>query len=337
MLKKNLVITLKVLISGSLIWYLLKDINIGAAQLRLQEIKLAPLLIAITFFLLQILLGGLRWCVVSNAIHAPINYVNSIRIFYIGMFFNQALPGGTGGDAIRVYLAYKDGLEIRGAINGVTLERLFTFIGLVLLVDMAQPFLSARIDLNAVEWVLSSAILLTLGTIFGLTLIMTCDRFFKNLDHWRIIRGLSNLSADTRQVFFKLSNVFPITALGLLTHINLSICVFFLAQSLELDVRVTDCLMLVPPVFLITVLPISIGGWGIRETAMVTAFGLIGVPNEGALVLSILIGLVGLGVSLPGGMVWLLSRERRQGATLDTIETQLTIKENSEFKFISKN
>ena len=329
MLKKNLVIVLKVLISGALIWYLLKDVDIDSSKSRLQGVDLAPLFVAISFFLLQIILGGLRWCIVGNAIHAPINFVNSIRIFYIGMFFNQALPGGTGGDAIRIYLAYKGGLKIRGSINGVTLERLFTFIGLVLLVDMAQPFLSVRIDPNAVEWVLSSAALLTLGAIVGLTFIMTGDRFFKNLQHWRIIRGLSNLSTDTRLVFFKLSNVFPITALGLLTHINLSICVFFLAQMLRLDIHVTDCLMLVPPVLLITVIPISIGGWGIRETAMVTAFSLIGVPNEEALVLSILFGLVGLGVSLPGGLVWLLSRERREGATIGKIETELAAKEKA--------
>jgi len=330
MLKKILVIVLKILISGALIWYLFENIDIDGAQSRLKGCDLSLLFTAIALFLFQILLGGWRWHVVSNAIHAPIDFMNSLRIFYIGMFFNQALPGGTGGDAMRVYLAYKGGLKIRGAINGVMLERLFSVVGLVLLVDMAQPFLYARINLDAAEWVLSSSALLTFGGFGGLTFIMIVDRLFKNLHHWRIINALSNLSADTRIIFFKLRNVLPITALGLLTHINLSICVFFLAQSLGLDVRVTSCLMLVPPVLLITVLPISIGGWGVRETAMVTVFGLIGVPNEGALVLSILVGLVSLGVSLPGGLVWLLSRERRQGSTFDLIETHLTTKENAQ-------
>ena len=213
MLKKSLAIALKVLISGVLIWYLLKDIDIDAAQSRLQGINLALLFTAVALFLFQILLGGLRWYVVSNAIHAPINFVNSLRIFYIGMFFNQALPGGTGGDAVRVYLAYKHGLEIRGAVNGVTLERLFTVVGLILLIDTTQTLFSARINLEAVEWVLSFAVFLTLGAVVGLAFIMIGDRFLKNLHNWRIIRGLSYLSADTRLVFLKLSNVLPITAL----------------------------------------------------------------------------------------------------------------------------
>ncbi len=320
MFKKILAITLKILISSAFIWYLVRDIDLDSAQSRLQDINLVLLLIGIVIFLFQIILGGLRWCAVSNAIYAPIDFVNSLRIFYIGMFFNQALPGGTGGDAVRVYLAYKGGLKVRGAINGVMLERLFAVIGLVLLVDMTQPFLNAQIDTKAADWFLFSAILLTLGTLAGLTFIIFGGRFFKDLNHWRIIRGLSYLSADTGLVLFKLRNILPITALGLLTHINLSICVFFLAQSLGLGIRFVDCLILVPPVLLITVIPISIGGWGIRELAMVSAFGLIDVPNEGALVLSILVGFVGLGVSLPGGLVWLLSRERRFGGKLKVNE-----------------
>ena len=70
-----------------------------------------------------------------------------------------------------------------------------------------------------------------------------------------------------------------------------------------------------PLVVLIMTIPISIGGWGVRETAMVALFGLIGVSNEGALVLSVLIGLVGMVSALPGGLIWLLSRDK--GETMD--------------------
>ena len=58
-------------------------------------------------------------------------------------------------------------------------------------------------------------------------------------------------------------------------------------------------------------LPISIAGWGVREQAMVTAFALIGVPGEGALALSILFGLIALLFGLPGGVVWLMSADRK--------------------------
>jgi len=66
----------------------------------------------------------------------------------------------------------------------------------------------------------------------------------------------------------------------------------------------------VPPVLLVTTLPISIAGWGVREAAMVVAFGLIGVPEDGALVLGFMIGVIGVVVGVPGGILWALSRDK---------------------------
>ena len=66
-----------------------------------------------------------------------------------------------------------------------------------------------------------------------------------------------------------------------------------------------------PLVLLVTTVPVSIGGWGVREGAMVFAFGLIGVSEHSAFVLSFLFGLLVVAVSLPGGLIWLMSGERR--------------------------
>ena len=72
------------------------------------------------------------------------------------------------------------------------------------------------------------------------------------------------------------------------------------------------CFALMPPIMLITTIPLTIGGWGVRENAMIIGFGLIGISSDAALALSVLLGLVGLFTTLPGGLVWLFSRERKQ-------------------------
>jgi uncharacterized membrane protein YbhN (UPF0104 family) len=73
-----------------------------------------------------------------------------------------------------------------------------------------------------------------------------------------------------------------------------------------------DCLVLMQPVALITALPISIGGWGAREAAMVGLLGLVGVPASAAFVLSVQVGILTTLVALPGGVLWLLLKERPQ-------------------------
>jgi uncharacterized protein (TIRG00374 family) len=328
MLKKWGLIALKITVSVGLIWFIMKDLDVDAALVRLRQIDLMMLFFAMCTLGLQACLGGIRWRAISIAIEAPLSLLEALRLFYIGMFFNQALPGGTGGDAVRMYLGYRSGVSLRGAINGVMLERMVTVVALVIMVDITQPFFTAETNFKDAELLHMAAIVLTLAVVSGLAFIMVLDRLPESMSKWKIIRGLGYLAHDARRIFLSIHHGFTGLTLGLLTHINLSWVVYLLASGLDLPITFFDCLILVPPVILASTIPISIGGWGIREGAMVMAFGLAGVPAEGALVLSILVGLTGLSIALPGGLVWLFSRERGQGAGLDHMEEELSISDS---------
>ena len=80
-----------------------------------------------------------------------------------------------------------------------------------------------------------------------------------------------------------------------------------------------------PPIMLITTLPLSIGGWGIRENAIILGFGLIGIASDAALALSVLLGLIALVTALPGGLVWLLSRERGENISISSVKNKLEV------------
>jgi len=99
----------------------------------------------------------------------------------------------------------------------------------------------------------------------------------------------------------------PILALAIFGIIVFAFIVFWLATALHLGVRFTDCLLLVPPVLLVSMIPVSIAGWGVREGAMVVALGFIGVPPGAAFAISVLFGLIIAAASLPGVLLWLMS------------------------------
>ncbi len=71
---------------------------------------------------------------------------------------------------------------------------------------------------------------------------------------------------------------------------------------------VLQSIALIPLVQLATTMPISIGGWGVREAGMVGLLAMIGVPKAAALLLSIQLGLVVTLVSLPGGILYACRR-----------------------------
>lgn len=320
MSKKHIALVLKFIVSGGLIWWLIDGVDLGAAKERIFNADLDFLGLAVLVSIAQVLICVVRWKVVLTAIEAILSFPSALRIYLIGFFFNQALPSSVGGDGVRMYKAYREGLSLSTSINSVMLERVATTLGLVLLVVIAIPFFVAKIGPADAAWIVPSATVLGIGGVAGLVLLMFLDRMPARISHWRFVRGLALLASDTRRVFLRPIHAAKALGWSLLGHLNVALMVYLLGLSIGLDITWLDCMVLMPPVLLIMALPISIAGWGVREQAMVTAFGLIGVPFEGALVLSIMFGLIGLLFGLPGGVVWMLSRDRKIQAPDDAAE-----------------
>ena len=88
-----------------------------------------------------------------------------------------------------------------------------------------------------------------------------------------------------------------------------------LAKAVAAPLEWSQALLLVLPVLLIATVPLSIAGWGTRETAMVLAFGYAGLPESDGLIVSVLFGIATFAAGLPGGVIWIFDRnkQRRDG------------------------
>ena len=312
MSKKHLVLALKFGVSGVLFWYLLRyKVDLGAAKARLIEVEIDMVFLAVGILLVQAAVCVKRWGAVLEAIREPLGFIKALKLFLIGSFFSQALPSSVGGDAVRVYKAYHGGLSLSGAVNGVMLERAAAVVVIVPLIAILMPFFLTRIDEQAGAWIVSTLVPFAVAAVGGLALLMVLDRLPERLLRWRVVRGLSYLATDTRRLFLAPRHAAKALGWAAIGHANLALAILVLARGLDIDVTWLDCLVLMPLVLLVTTVPISIGGWGVREGAMVFAFGLIGVPENSAFALSFLFGLLVVVVSIPGGVIWLMSGERR--------------------------
>jgi uncharacterized membrane protein YbhN (UPF0104 family) len=186
------------------------------------------------------------------------------------------------------------------------LERAATVYALVLLTTLAEPALLQRLSDAPGLWLFPS---LTLGATAGLLFLAELDRLPDGWRRWKLVRGFVQLAADTRACFLKPKNALPILVVALLGHVNLAVLMWVLAKGIGAPVGLVDCLVLVPPVILVATLPISIAGWGAREVAMITVFGLIGVPAAQATAMSVLFGISTMLIALPGGVLLLLERK----------------------------
>ncbi len=227
------------------------------------------------------------------------------------MFFNQALPSNLGGDAVRIWIFYRQDGVLKRAIGSVLLDRVTALVGLAILVLFTFPLAAQFIEDTTILAVLAFLI----GSIFiGLIIFLWLDRFialFFRLLPARLYHSIVSLAEDSRVVLAPRRYGPHVLGLSIANQILMVLVMYALATGLSIDIEISMLLVLIPPVILASLLPISFAGWGVREGAMIAMLGTVGVPPESALVLSVAFGFLTLIISLPGALVWLFSGSRK--------------------------
>ena len=135
------------------------------------------------------------------------------------------------------------------------------------------------------------------------------------LKHWWGTHHIHACSVIANRVLFSRVHGPKVAVLSLLVHVLAVVIAWCVVQSIAAPVLFGQIFQLVPPVMLITMLPISIAGWGVREATMGLAFGYAGLMASEGVNISLLFGAVSFIVGAVGGLVWILSAEKAaQGA-----------------------
>jgi hypothetical protein len=302
-IKRAFAFGLKFMISTALIWYLLDKVGVQDALTRLIHVDPLWLLLAAVIAIIQTLIASCRWQAVFKGLEANVEFKKIFVFCYIGAFFNQALPSSAGGDVVRGYLAFRDGMGLRSVLSSLFLDRAVTVLALLVLVAGMTPF--AALTLENDRWFVHAVFIFLAVCVMGLIFIMLLDSTPGVWTRFRLIKALHHLAADARRVLLHPFTSAKVMMWSVVGHVNLVMVVYVLFVAVGVEVSLVDCLLLFPPVLLVQVVPISIAGWGVREGAMVAIFALVGVTSEAALAVSILYGLTLMITSLPGAVLWL--------------------------------
>jgi uncharacterized membrane protein YbhN (UPF0104 family) len=307
-MRKILLVTAKILISGALLYLALRGVNLPAIWARINQINPLWILAAMALTLLQITLGALRWREITGHCGAALTAWQTLRFNLIGSFFNQTLPSSIGGDAVRLWLVSRTGAGWRGATYSVLVDRAIGLIALALMIVGSLPWSLALISdargRTALTLVDAAALAAGLGfLVFG-------QLRWGFLTRWLATKHLHACAVITNKVVFSLRTGPVIAVLSLAVHVLTVAIAWAVSRSIDAPATFGQLFLLIPPIVLITMLPISIAGWGVREAGMMVAFGYAGLPRADGLVLSLLYGAVIFVVGAFGGLVWVLSAEK---------------------------
>lgn len=257
------------------------------------DIKL--LLLAIGFQLLSTLLAGYRWGQVMKKLEFGKRSEFYMRSYFKGSFFNQGLPTSIGGDAVRVLDVAGNGHRKRDAFIGVFIDRVLGLTGLLILNLVANYFLPGLLPEN-LFLMINAIVIAGLAGFICFIYIHKIKALYKGrlLNYiLRVSEQLNIILHDAKSISFHL-------VIGVLIHLFSIINIYLIGQSVGLEYDLLTIAVIVPPVILLTLVPVSLAGWGIREGAMIGLFGLIGGVAANILSMSILYGIILIIASLPG-------------------------------------
>lgn len=298
---------IKILISVVLLYVIVRSIDVTSVLEVVRGMKAEYLLLALAMQLLSAVLASWRWYLIMRRLKFGLGPLFYLKSYLKGTFFNQALPGGIGGDAYRVVETASLGRGKKVAFYGVFLDRVLGLIGLMLLnllANMAYPDLLPR----PIFHILNAIALCGIGAVFVFAMLGRIERFA----HFKFTRHLHELSAAMRSVYHDRRAIALHSVISVLIHFISMVAIYFIGIGVGLNYGLLTFLVLVPPVMMLTIAPISLAGWGVRESGMIGLFLLIGANKAQVLSMSVLYGLILLAASLPGLYLFLMSRHKSE-------------------------
>lgn len=301
----NFMTVLKVLFSGGLIWWVFASINFASAWAELRGLPLLAVIGAFGAVSGQLMVAASRLQLLIRLAGQSTRFIETLDAILIGGFFSQTMISFVGGDAMRIWRLKMGGIPVGVAARSVLYDRIFGFLGLMALIVAGLPTLFGVIPDTRVQY---SILLLILVAILGCLALIAIQRIRRFLPAIRSVEFLVELSRTGSEILSSGRRFWQILALAILVQILNVMIVYSVGLGLGVQMSLLHFLVLVPPVLFLSMMPISFAGWGVREGAMVAALSAVGVPAHQSLAMSIAYGLVNVVASLPGGVLWLVSR-----------------------------
>jgi glycosyltransferase 2 family protein len=301
--RRPLAMLAKATISILLLYFSLHSVDVGALSARLSRLESGWIALALFLLTFQVVLLAVRWRNISTACRASLPFILALQISFIATFFNQVLPSTVGGDSMRIWLFARKGAGWARATYSVLIDRIAGVFVLALIVIACLP-----LTFSLIHDPIARAVLLVIGigVITGtFVFVLIGQRFRRWFDRWMLTRHLAAASRIIAALCSSRRDAAIVFACSVAIHLITAAAAWCCAKAIASPVSFAQILFLMPPVLLIATLPVSIAGWGVRESSFMFAFAHAGLAQTDGLVISILFGAASFVVGMAGGIVWI--------------------------------
>ena len=313
-MKKTLLTALQIAVTIGLLWWVFHDPERRSEMLAAAKLANVWWLGGgILVFFFCTIVATARWKILLAVQDINMTWLRTWQLFMIGMFFNLFMLGSTGGDVVKMFLTMREARNNKAAaLLSVFMDRV---IGMLALIFLSVAFLYFRYDLlnhaegsstllNLLLWLMAAALLIIVGMF-----TVSALGWVHYLPQWTPLRGrIVEISAAChmyakgwRLTIWAFLVSFPLFGMFFTTF-------YCAARAFTDQLGIVDIFSVMPIVAVITAIPISVSGIGLRESLFVSLLAPFGVTAAVATLISVTGFLINTLGSLAGGLVFLFYR-----------------------------
>ncbi len=296
------------ILGAAIVLYIISRADLHQLAEILKHTDRKFLIVGLGISILPTLINTFKWqlLLLHKKIRIPFRLIFVSQM--IGMFVSSFLPSRYSGDAYRTYLVAKFSGKGHDTVASVILQRISGLFVLVVICILGGIFCAVQLQLKELTLVVIAAcmmVLVAIGMVFNRHAYYLMDKLLGLARLDRIKSHVQKLYASIQDYRRERKLLLWICGLSLLFYLLAFTTVYLACLAIRVQVPFIFIVFVLPVIYLLEALPISINGFGIREGAFVFFFTKVGLDFEEAFAISLVILLYRLIKTLLGGLFFI--------------------------------
>lgn len=326
-MKKVLIASSKLAITALLFFLLFRKVDVRQFAAVLRNARAGALAAALLMLWIGHFICTFRWRMLMRPLMPVLSISRLFGLYCIGLFFNLAFPTSIGGDVVKVYYAGKPTRSFARCFAATFLDRDAGMFAMMLIASVAfllDPVKIPGIPLSLIIFGLFGAFLLANLVLFTPRLHRVAAGFLHRIRLSDVAGKIDSISHAFQIMGKHWSILGGSLIVSIVNQLLVITMVWAMAIGLRIDVPLSHFLVLVPVVSLVSMIPVSLSGMGLREYAFLNLLGGLGVARESSIALGLLMSAVIIASAVPGGIIYLFFNERPSVAKMAALESDFS-------------
>ena len=326
-MKNVLAALLKTMVTVALFYLLFRKVDFHDFWATLRTARFNLLLLGFAVLCVGHYVCLFRWRLLMRPLMPVPSLAQLLKIYCIGLFFNLAFPTVVGGDVVKMYYAGKPSRQYAQSFAATFLDRDAGMLAMMIIAcyaTLAHPVSIPGVPVSLIVWGAFAAFLLVNGAIFTPSVHRLLTSLLHRMRMPRIAGKMDRLSSAFQILGRERNVLLGSLAISLVNQFLVISVTWLISEALRLDLSILYFLAFVPVVTLVSMIPVSLNGMGLRDYAFRALFSAVGVSPASCLALSLLYFSTMILSAIPGGVLYAFFKDKRDAREMAAFEADFS-------------